>query len=334
MVSKKIAFLTVVLLAVAAVMTFAHGQSEKSSASGAKTHTLTVLESTPGFYDLPLRVAIHDFGAQYHLDAKIITVTGGGALGTEFEGGTGTVAMVGADTPLRLQQANSVSGGVTILGENMTHMVYVLAAKKGSPYTDLASLKGTNVAITGAGAASEVVLKWALINYAHVKPSTFVHIVPLGNPVTILQGIVNGRVSAGTIFSPATEVGLANNEIQIAFDFRKHPYAQNVFMGRTDQVKADPTPYKLLMEAYNAAVNKMLSNPSFALAQAQKYWGKNSDPAILKKELDFYMRDEWKGTKFTKALYDATKKVLLSSGDFPTTNFPSYESVTKYAPSF
>ena len=105
-------------------------------------------------------------------------------------------------------------------------------------------------------------------------------------------------------------------------------------MGRTNQVKANPAPYKMLMEAYNAAVNKIISNPSFALSQAQKYWGKNSDPTILKKELDFYMKDEWNGTKFTKSLYDATKKVLLSSGDFPTTNFPSYESVTKYAPSF
>lgn len=334
MVSKKLAFLSVLLLLVAGIMAFAGGQSEKSSSSGAKTYTLTVLESTPGFYDLPLRVAINDFGSQYHLNAKIITVTGGGALGTEFEGGTGTVAMVGADTPLRLQQANSVDGGVTILGENMTHMVYVLASKKGSPYHSLSDLKGKNIAITGAGAASEVVLKWALINYAHLNPSKDVTLVPLGNPVTILQGIVNGRVAAGTIFSPATEVGLAKNEIQISFDFRKHPYAQNVFMARTKQVKADPTPYKLLMQAYTAAVNKILSDQNFALSAAQKYWGKNSDPTILKQELQFYMNDEWKGTKFTKELYDATKNVLLSSGDFPTSNFPSYASVTENAPSF
>jgi ABC-type nitrate/sulfonate/bicarbonate transport system substrate-binding protein len=119
------------------------------TAQAAQPFELTVLESTPGFFDLPLRNAIADFAPKLNLNVKLITVTGGGGLATEFEGGTGDIAMVAADTPLRLVQANAVPGGVTIVGTNMTNMLYALVAKQGSPYHALADLKGTNVGITG-----------------------------------------------------------------------------------------------------------------------------------------------------------------------------------------
>ena len=296
-----------------------------------KTYSFTVLESTPGFFDLPLRNAIADFAPKYHLDLRVVTVTGGGGLATEFEGGTGTVAMVGADTPLRLAQADAVPGGITIIGTNMTNMLYALVAKKGSKYHTLTDLRGTNVAITGAGAASEVVLKWALNTKAHMQPSE-VRLVPLGPPVTILQGILKGSVAAGTIFSPALDQGLSDDSIQMVFDFRQYPYAQNVFMARSKEVKADPTPYKLFMQAYNDAIKKMYADPDYTLKSALHYWGQGTSEAVVKSELDFYMKDEWKETRFTRALYDACKDVLLNSKDFPTENFPSYEAVTRYAP--
>lgn len=308
--------------------------SPSAAASGAGgTSSISILESTPGFFDLPLRVAIDDFAPKYHLTVKTITVTGGGALATEFEGGTGDVAMVGVDTPLRLAQQNAVSGGITIIGTNMTNMLYALVAKKGSKYHSLADLKGANVAITGAGAASQVVLEWALINQANMKTSD-VHMVPLGSPPTILAGVEKGSVAAGTVFSPALDEGLAKGTVQIVFDFRKYPYAQNVFMARTKQVKAGPTPYKLLMQAYNDAVNKLESDPTFAFQAAKKYWGQGTDDQTIKSELDFYLNKEWKNTAFTEDLYNASRDVLLKSGSgFPSQNFPSYKDMTQDAPS-
>lgn len=305
--------------------------SGASAVAAGKTYDLTVLESTPGFFDLPVRNAIADFAPKYHLNVKVITVTGGGGLATEFEGGTGTIALVGADTPLRLAQAGAVPGGVTIIGTNMTNMLYALVAKKGSPYHSLSDLKGKNVAITGAGAASEVVLKWALITKAHMSPSE-VRLVALGAPPTILAAVVKGIVAAGTVFSPALDEGLANGSVQIAFDFRKYPYAQNVFMVRTRELKADPTPFKLFMQAYNDAVTKMYADPDYTLKSAMKFWSQGTSESVVKAELAFYMKYEWKETTFPRSLYDATRDVLLHSGDFPTENFPSYESVTKYAP--
>lgn len=301
------------------------------TAQAAQPYEITVLESTPGFFDLPLRNAIADFAPKLNLNVKLITVTGGGGLATEFEGGTGDIAMVGADTPLRLAQANAVPGGVTIIGTNMTNMLYALVAKQGSSYHALEDLRGTNVAITGAGAASEVVLKWALKTKAHMDPSA-VRLVPLGSPPTILQGIIRGAVAAGTVFSPALDQGLSQHEVQMVFDFRDYRYAQNVFMVRTNQIKKDAEPFRLLMQAYNEAVARMYADPSYAASTAQKFWGQGTTEDVLKSELDFYMKDEWKETRFTRALYDACKDVLLNSGDFPTSNFPSYESLTQSAP--
>lgn len=295
------------------------------------TYKLTVLESTPGFFDLPLRNAIADFAPRYHLKINLVTVTGGGGLATEFEGGTGSIAMVGADTPLRLAQADAVPGGVTIIGTNMTNMLYGLIAKKGSRYRTLADLKGTNVATTGAGAASEVVLKWALLTKAHMSLSE-VRLVPLGPPETILQAVLRGSVAAGTVFSPALDEGLSSGKVQLVFDFRKYPYAQNVFMVRTNQAKADPAPFKLFMRAYNAAVAKMYADPAYTLKTALKYWGQGSTEAVVKSELAFYMKYEWKQTGFPHSLYLACRDVLLHSGDFPTSNFPSYKKITRYAP--
>lgn len=293
--------------------------------------TLTVLESTPGFFDLPMRNAMADFAPQLHLNIKLITVNGGGAVTTEFQGGTGDIALVGADTPLRLAQANAVPGGVTIIGTNMTNMLYALVSKAGSPYHSLESLKGQSIAITGAGAASEVVLKWALKTKAHMSFSD-VHLVAVGSPPTILQSVIRGGVAAGTVFSPALDDGLSSGAVQIAFDFRNFPYASNVFAARTTQVKQNPTPFRLFMQAYNRAVQKMYADPDYTMKTAMKYWGQGTTEAVVKSELDFYMTKEWKETSFTQDLYNACKDVLLSSGDFPPDNFPSYASLTQDAP--
>jgi len=302
-----------------------------TAAQAAQRYDVTILESTPGFFDLPLRNAVADYAPKLNLNANIITVTGGGGVATEFEGGTGTIAMVGADTPLRLAQADAVPGGVTIIGTNMTNMLYALVAKQGSPYHSLEDLRGKNVGITGAGAASEVVVKWALKTKAHMDPSE-VRLVPLGPPPTILQGIIRGAVAAGTVFSPALDLGLSQHEVQMVFDFRDYRYAQNVFMVRTNQVKKDPEPFRLFMQAYNQAVQQMYDDPAYALSTAMKYWGQGTTEDVVKSELAFYTKSEWKETRFTLELYNACKDVLLNSGDFPTGNFPSYESLTQHAP--
>ncbi|MGA8076730.1 MAG: hypothetical protein WB868_05000, partial [Xanthobacteraceae bacterium] len=45
------------------------------TAQAAQPYEITVLESTPGFFDLPLRNAIADFAPKLNLNVKLITVT-------------------------------------------------------------------------------------------------------------------------------------------------------------------------------------------------------------------------------------------------------------------
>lgn len=303
--------------------------TQHSKVHASNTYNITLLESTPGFFALPFQDAIATFAPKLHLNVHVVTVTGGGGLATEFEGGTGTIAVVGVDTPIRLAQQNAVSGGVSIIGTNMTHLIYAVASKRGSKYKTLNSLKGQSVAITGAGALSEVVLKWALSRYSTIGASG-VNYVAIGSPPAILQAIVNGRVVAGTLFDPALSEGLASHEIQIVKDLRGVPYANNVFVARTSQVHANPTPYRLFMQAYNDAVHKLYSDPAYALQTAEKYWGQGTSTAIVKEELKFYLNTEWRGTSFTKPLYNASRKLLLQSNDIPAAHFPSYANLTRY----
>lgn len=302
---------------------------QKNAAGG---YTFSVLESTPGFFDLPLRVAIDDYAPKYHLKLKILTVNGGGTLATEFEGGTGSVAMVGVDSPMRLAAQDSVKGGITIIGTNMTNMLYAVVAKADSRYHQLSDLKGVPVAVTGAGSASQTLYDWAMATKAGAKSSD-IKTVPLGSPPTILAGVQQGRVAAGTVFSPALDEGLADHSVKIVYDFRNFPYAQNVFMGRTSEIESNGQPYKLFMQAYDAAVARIESDPAFATSAAEKYWGQGTSDSVLKSELDFYVTKEWKNTRFTQELYDQSRNVLLASGSgFSSATFPTYEDVTQHAP--
>ena len=165
--------------------------------------------------------------------------------------------------------------------------------KAGSPYHSLESLKGQSVAITGAGAASEVVLKWALKTKAHM-PFSDIRMVALGSPPTILQGVIRGSVAAGTVFSPALDDGLSSGAVQITFDFRNYPLRVQRLRRAQQPSEAEPDPYRLFMQAYNQAVQKMYADPDYTLKTAMKYWGQGTTEAVVKSELDFYMKSEWK----------------------------------------
>jgi hypothetical protein len=87
------------------------------------------------------------------------------------------------------------------------------------------------------------------------------------------------------------------------------------------------------MKAYNDAINKLESDPTYAFQAAKKYWGQGTSDATLKEELNFYLNDEWKGTDFPQSLYDASKSVLLNSDSgFKADSFPSYQQMTDGAP--
>lgn len=308
------------------------GDSASGDAGGDSLKTFTVLESSPGFFDLPIHVAMDDFDEQFGLNLDLTQVQGGGAAGQQFQGGTGDIAVTAADIPLRLQMQNSIPGGVTIIGSNQFTMLYVLTAPKDSPIDSMDDLVGKKVGITGPKSSSELVTRWAMSTKFGMDPDK-TEFVALGSVPTILEGIRNKSVDAGILFSPALEQGLNDDSVKIIFDFREFPNGQNVFYGRTSEIAKDPDKYSAYMKAYSAAVEKLESDHDYAFAAAKKYYGKGLDDDTLETILDFYLTKEWAETEFTEDSYDASRDMLLHSGSgFEESTFPSYEDMTKGAP--
>ncbi len=167
------------------------GRFGRAASAATTAQPVTVLESTPGFFDLPIHVAADDFAAKNGVDIKLIQVQGGGAAGQEFEGGTGDIAITAVDTALRLQMANSVSGGLSVIGSNMYTMLNVLTTKTGSSFKTAASLEGKTIGISGPLSAGQVVVSWALQTKFHINP-TSVKWVSLGSVPAILQATQKG----------------------------------------------------------------------------------------------------------------------------------------------
>ncbi|WP_100346020.1 ABC transporter substrate-binding protein [Compostimonas suwonensis] len=294
--------------------------------------TVTVLESSPGFFDLPIHVAMDDFDEQFGLNIDLTQVQGGGAAGQQFQGGTGDIAVTAADIPLRIQMQDSIPGGISIIGSNQFTMLYVMVAPADSDIDSMDDLVGKKVGITGPKSSSELVTRWAMSTKFGMNPED-TEFVALGSVPTILEGIRNGSVDAGILFSPALEQGLGDGSVKVVFDFRDFPNGQNVFYARNNDIEKDGSKFSSYMKAYTAAVEKMESDPDYAFAAAKKYYGTGLSDDVLHQILDFYLEKEWSETEFTQASYDASKDMLLnSSSGFEEATFPSYEEITKGAP--
>jgi NitT/TauT family transport system substrate-binding protein len=327
---RRVAALAAVLATVAAAGCSSSGNSSAaSSAGGKKTYHLVALTTTT-FGSLPLNIAVDDIAPKYGLTVTLQNVNGGGTISTEFQGGTGNLALTDAGAAVRLEQKNAVPGGVTIFGTNIADLDYAIVAKAGAPYNSLASLKGKTIAITSPGALSQYAVAWSVQKLANLSP-TDVKMVPLGPAETILQGIQHGAVDAGTLYDPALSAGLADHSVKIVQDLRQYPFATGVFVARVNDLKADPTPYKIFLQSYEQAIAQLDASPSYALKEAEKYYGQGATTATLKSELAISEKYYWTTISFPESLFNSTKQLLIQSGDFKSQGFPTYQQMTQDA---
>jgi ABC-type nitrate/sulfonate/bicarbonate transport system substrate-binding protein len=329
---KQLAAVAAVLATVAAAGCSSSGKgggSVASTSGGKKTYHLTALTTTT-FGELPLNIAVDDIAPKYGLTVTLQNVNGGGTISTEFQGGTGNLALTDAGAAIRLEQKNAVTGGVTIFGTNIANLDYAIAAKSSAPYSSLAALKGKTIAITSPGALSQYAVAWAVQKIAGLS-TTDVKTVPLGPAQTILQSLQHGAVDAGTLYDPALSAGLADKSIKIVQDLRQYPFATGVFVARQNDLKADPTPYKLFLQSYNQAIAKLDASPSYALQEAEKYYGTGATTATLKAELATSEKYYWRTSTFPESLFNSTKQLLIESGDFKSAGFPTYQQITQNA---
>jgi ABC-type nitrate/sulfonate/bicarbonate transport system substrate-binding protein len=300
------------------------------------TYTLSVIDTTPAFFDTPLYAMINEgFAAANHLDLKLVAqVQGGsGAAGPIFAGGTGDVFMGGMDAPIRLQQSKTVD--VTVIGTMLRRGVFVLVSKAGSPYHSLQSLKGQVVGISGPGAFSDAALRYALKQNGMTPDD--VQIAALGGTPAQYAALLSDKAAAVQLQSPTLEAAMAEHKVQTIYDFR---IAQGligalVFTARTAQVKANPGAYAAFMSAYRQVMHKFATDADYATKVATAAWGAHNTPEALKIQLHTYLREPgiWSiDGVFNKAIYDRTRAMLLGSGQFAEPGFPTFVELTQYAP--
>ncbi|HYM70742.1 MAG TPA: ABC transporter substrate-binding protein [bacterium] len=306
-----------------------------TAAAPSGDYNLSVLETTPGFFDLPLYVVMHDgYATANHLILTLAQFqTGGGTTSQVFAGGTGDIMMGGMDLPVRLAQTKTLD--VTVLADMLQRGVFVLVSKAGSPYHTLQSLKGQIVGISGPGAFSEFALHVALKKNG-MDPND-VQIAALGGTPAQYAAVLSGKATAVQLQSPILENALAQHTVQPIYDFRTEQGLQAglVFTGRTAAVRANPAPYIAFMRAYRQALQKIRTDPVYAMKWATEEWGSTTPAANLQIQLDSYLRNPgiWSlDGVFTVVMYNNTRELLLGSGLFTEPGFPTYKQLTQYAP--
>ncbi len=299
------------------------------------TYKLSVLETTPGFFDLPLWTMMNDGeAAANHLELTLAQFqTGGGTTSQVFAGGTGDLMMGGMDLPVRLMQTKTVD--VTVIATMLQRGVFILVAKAGSPYHTLQSLRGQIVGISGPGAFSEFALHTALKG-AGMSPND-VQIAALGGTAAQYAALTSGKAAAVQLQSPILETAQSNHTVQTVYDFRVEQglQASLVFTARTAAVRANPAPYQVFMRTYRQIMNRFRTDPAYAMKMATAEWGATTSAADLQSQLAAYLTNPgiWSpDCVYTVVLYTNTRQLLLDSGLFTADGFPTYRQLTQYAP--
>jgi len=298
-------------------------------------YKLSVLETTPGFFDLPLWTMMNDGeAAANHLELTLAQFqTGGGTTSQVFAGGTGDLMMGGMDLPVRLMQTKTVD--VTVIATMLQRGVFILVSKAGSPYHTLQSLRGQIVGISGPGAFSEFALHTALKG-AGMSPND-VQIAALGGTAAQYAALTSGKAAAVQLQSPILETAQSNHTVQTVYDFRVEQglQASLVFTARTAAVRANPAPYQVFMRTYRQIMNRFRTDPAYAMKMATAEWGATTSAADLQSQLAAYLTNPgiWSpDCVYTVVLYTNTRQLLLDSGLFTVDGFPTYRQLTQYAP--
>jgi sulfonate transport system substrate-binding protein len=270
--------------------------------------------------------------AKHGLNVKLQVFQGGsGNSSVIFTGGTGDALMGGMDAPVNFLLKDAVD--VSVVGAIEKENPWVLVAKKGSPYTDVDSLKGQTVGVSGAGSFSDYSVKY-LLSKNGMTPAD-IKTAALGAGPAQIAGLTGGTAAAVMLQSPAFEQQQSDDAIQIVHNFREDgPMPAIVAIGRTDEVTKQPEKYTKFVAAWKEELEKMKADPDYAVKAASEYLGAGVEPADVKIQVDAFLGGIWSTDGlFTQELYDAGKALLVSTGSFQEANFPTYADMTKGAPS-
>jgi ABC-type nitrate/sulfonate/bicarbonate transport system substrate-binding protein len=307
----------VVALTLFGVTTFAH------AADKPLLH-LTLIEATPAFHSLPV-FALKQNAEAYNLQIENMQIQGGGEAGVIFAGGQADIMMSGFDKPVEFMAKGMVE--VKVFGAILKSINWSLVAPTKSALKTVADLKGHTVGISGAGASSDMLMRWAL-NRANLNPDTDATLIALGSPANLYSGIENGRVDAGVLVRPYLTQAVDSGMARIVGDWEALPYPNLVSIARTKDLQEHPEKFQRFQSALRDILKKFQTDRPFALKMAKLAYPKDTDES-LNKQLDFAEKVYWNPMNgdMSQELYDRAVDMLVTSKIVAKDKMPSYEKL-------
>lgn len=331
---KLAAIAGAVVLALSVAACSSSGDS-KNSAAGAKSgglQTFTVMTSNNGLQWTPIAAMAKDgIAAKHGLDVKLqVFQNGSGNSSLIFTKGTGDVLMGGIDAPVNFLVKNALP--VTVVGAIEKENPFVLVSKAGSKFNSVATLKGQTVGVSGAGSFSDYSVRY-LLSQNGMTPAD-IKTAALGAGPTQVAALAGNKAAAVMLQSPAFEQQQSSNAIQIVHNFRNDgPSAALVAVARTADVQKDPTKFTEFLAAWKDEMAKMAGDQAYALSAVTSYLGSTVTESDAKIQLGAFLNGIWSTDgQFTQEIYDAGRSLLVGSGAFQDSTFPSFADLTKGAP--
>jgi NitT/TauT family transport system substrate-binding protein len=211
------------------------------------------------------------------LEVEHIEFRGGGDTGRAFIGGAGDLMIASLDHVLkfRTQGRDVVAiGGMEVMNS------YVLMAKKGAPFTSLASLKGKKIGITSPGGQADLTLRYSL-KAAGIEAGRDVELLVVGGGAAGKAALDHGQVDAMMLFDPLlTSMLQQPDKYQAVEDWRKQAYMSLAVIAKREWLAQNQEVARRFL-AVTVKAMKLVQNPEVALEAARARF-KELDAVVLK----------------------------------------------------
>lgn len=162
---------------------------------------------------------------------------GGAPAVQALASGSVDLCICAADHALRLESRGLSGRILTALTERHG---YALLARKDSPYTDLASLKGQKLGITSAGSLTDNSIRYAIVQ-AGLDPDTDFELISVGTGGPMRAAVEAGAVAAGMFTTPDVQANLhLSDAYKVAHDFRVMNYPALDLVALDSWLEANP----------------------------------------------------------------------------------------------
>ena len=196
----------------------------------------------------------------------------------------------------------------------------------------VADLKGRSVGISGAGASSDMLMRWAL-RKASLDPDKDVTLIALGSVANLYSGIENAKVDAGVLVRPFLSKAIDTGMARVVGDWEALPYPNLVSIARTKDLTEHPEKFQRFQSALRDILSKFKNDRAFALKMAKLAYPNDTD-ANLSNQLDFAMKVYWNPMNgdMSRDLYDRAVDMLVTSGTVAKDKMPSFEKLVVVLP--